>query len=366
MRNRGEKLPLILGLGIGCIISILIFCNNSFTGSQPSFLRGSLNSSHEDNATSSLTTDNTTTSSIESKTEKRDKKILCWILAIPQRNPSAIAVKNTWGKRCDKLIFFGDKIAEELEPVTLPGIKEGHGVLWGKTREALKYLYDHYLEDFDWFYKADDDTFAIIENLRYVLTPYDPEFPMGLGERAVVRGDKNRSYLGGGGGYVLSRGTLRVYGNKTYYNDSLCPRSHGGMEDVTLGKCLTNSGILFGDTRDEFGRHRFHQKPPVDYIKGIWEKWYPNTMIYQYGKGIDSISETAVSFHDMKDESHLYIIEFFIYRLQLFGVEGRFNGPLIAPLPPDITAIPLEVMMRYQQPKANETGSEREKSSTSS
>ncbi|XP_066979027.1 glycoprotein-N-acetylgalactosamine 3-beta-galactosyltransferase 1-like [Macrobrachium rosenbergii] len=316
-----------------------------------------LNNSHEDN-----------TSSIERKSDGTSNKtsILCWILAIPQRNPNALAVKNTWGKRCDKIIFFGDQIDEELEPVTLTGIREGHGVLWGKTREALKYLYDNYLDEFDWFYKADDDTYAIIENLRYVVTPYDPDFPIGLGERAVVQGNKDRSYLGGGAGYVLSRGTLRVFGKVTYHNSSLCPMSHGGMEDVTLGKCLMNSGILFGDTRDELAKHRFHQKPPVDYIRGTWEKWYPNTMIYTYGKGIDSISETAVSFHDMKDESHLYIIEFFIYRLQLFGVEGRFRGPEVAPLPPDVSAIPVEVLMRFMKTKVNGSESEQERHRTGS
>ncbi|XP_064119405.1 glycoprotein-N-acetylgalactosamine 3-beta-galactosyltransferase 1-B-like [Macrobrachium nipponense] len=139
---------------------------------------------------------------------------------------------------------------------------------------------------------------------------------------------------------------------------------HHGGEDVTLGKCLTKSGILLGDTRDELGKHRFHQKPPVDYIKGIWEKWYPNTMIYTYGKGIDSLSETAVSFHNLKDESDLYTLEFFIYRLQLFGVSGRFKGPQIAPLPPDISGIPVQVLKRFQRAEVNESRSKREERSS--
>ncbi|XP_066957804.1 glycoprotein-N-acetylgalactosamine 3-beta-galactosyltransferase 1-like [Macrobrachium rosenbergii] len=244
---------------------------------------------------------------------------------------------------------------EELEPVKLNGIREEMRFLFRKTAEALKYLYDHHLNDFDWFYKADDDTYAILENLRYVLTPYDPEFPIGLGERAIVNGNKAMSYLQGGAGYVLSRGALKIYGNVTYHNNSLCPMNRQGGEDVLLGQCLTKSGILLGDTRDELGRHRFHQKPPVDYIQGIWQKWYPNTIIYTYGKGIDSISETAVSFHDLKDESHLYIIEYFIYRLQLFGVEGRFKGPEVAPLPPDHSAVPVEVLTRFLKPKVNES-----------
>ncbi|XP_064096449.1 glycoprotein-N-acetylgalactosamine 3-beta-galactosyltransferase 1-like [Macrobrachium nipponense] len=102
------------------------------------------------------------------------------------------------------------------------------------------------------------------------------EFPIGLGEeRAIVNGNKSTSYLDGGAGYVLSKGTLRIYGNVTYHNNSLCPMDHQGEEDVTLGKCLTDSGVLLGDSRDELGRHRFLQEPPVYYIRGTWQKWYP-------------------------------------------------------------------------------------------
>ncbi|CAG0907770.1 unnamed protein product, partial [Cyprideis torosa] len=102
-------------------------------------------------------------------------RILCWVATHPGNlHKKAVHVLRTWGKRCNTLLFVSGNGTEEVPSeiatymLTLD-MKEERKYLWVKTRRAFRHIYKHYLHEADWFMKADDDTFVVLENLRYLL-----------------------------------------------------------------------------------------------------------------------------------------------------------------------------------------------------
>lgn len=215
------------------------------------------------------------TSSECSQYNVKGPRVLCAVFTHKANfETKARVVNQTWGKRCDKTIYVSGWLNKNernsdlnLVYMKTPDINRLN--LTHKTIETLLYANEHLIDEFDWFLKADDDTYVIVENLKQFLsTKCSTDVKNYYGFRYFPRPPEKFQidFNSGGAGYVLSNSAIKLFAAK-YMNDTSYCRNTTGSEDVDLAKCLAEINIRPGETRDKLGRERFHS---IDF-KHAWE-----------------------------------------------------------------------------------------------
>ncbi|XP_054733660.1 glycoprotein-N-acetylgalactosamine 3-beta-galactosyltransferase 1-like [Anastrepha obliqua] len=243
-------------------------------------------------------------------------RVLCWVMTMPENHlERAVHIRNTWGRRCNKLLFMSTEKDDFLETVRLE-VPEGRDYLWHKTRAAFKYIYEHHLNDADWFLKADDDSYFIMENLRSFLYQFSADVPVYFG--CKFHPFVKQGYMSGGAGYVLSRAALLRFADVALSNGTACSQNQLS-EDKEMGICLQNAGVVAGDARDDEGAERFHPLAPMHLIPVDTSEWYPLYLFYKRDKNLQCCSRSAISFHYIKPKE-FYVLDYLLYVLRPFGV----------------------------------------------
>lgn len=141
-------------------------------------------------------------------------RVLCWIPSTEANLQGKVKVINeTWVPRCNGYVFFIEtkKVLHDVVSLDTPS---GYYNLTAKSFAAIAYLYRHYLHQYDWFLKGDDDAYVIVENLRFVLAHYDPSTPVYLGH--LYKRFHRAGYMSGGASYVFSSGALKLLYEEGY------------------------------------------------------------------------------------------------------------------------------------------------------
>ncbi|KAL4222089.1 Core 1 synthase [Mactra antiquata] len=252
---------------------------------------------------------------------KQRVRVLCWVMTCADNLQSkAVHVRNTWAQRCNKLVFISSENNASFPTIGLD-IPEGREHLTGKTMRALRYMYDHHFDEADWFMKADDDTYVILENLRYFLSGQNKDDPIFFGHhfKTIVK----QGFFSGGAGYVLSKEAMRRFGARA--NDTKLCRQDGIAEDVEFGKCMENLGVKAGNSSDKYGRSRFHCFDPQTHLMGGYPDWYYKYDAHGAQKGRESMSDYAISFHFVPP-AKMYALEYFIYHLRPYGIRSGIQN----------------------------------------
>ena len=125
---------------------------------------------------------------------------------------------------------------------------------------TLRFAYNKLQTSCDWFYLADDDTYAIVENLRNFIKDKSIHSPKYYGfnysSTGISHNNTELAFAHGGSGIVMNGLTLKQITQVGYLNEKeglchplLVQDDHDKHGDVNIGFCLLKLGIIIGETQ---------------------------------------------------------------------------------------------------------------------
>jgi len=161
----------------------------------------------------------------------------------------ATAVYNTWGKQMADIIFFSEQPNStqhvSFPVVTLQGVDDHTYPPQRKVFKMLQYMYNNYINKFDFFMRVDDDMYVKKQQLYDLLLATNPAQDIYMGspgfgkpeDRKRLKLEEHEHYCMGGPGVVFSRALLRKLGPQV--DDCLKNVVVSYNEDVEVGRCIS-------------------------------------------------------------------------------------------------------------------------------
>lgn len=241
-------------------------------------------------------------------------RVLCAMYTTENSHDKLQAIVETWGWRCDGFFAASTKTVPDIGAVDLPHRgNEEYKNMWQKTRSILAFIFDNYIDDFDYFHVAGDDTYLIVDNLKNYLHLLEAleggrdTRPLYLGLRTHFVGRRagwEPPYNLGGPGYILNRIALHRFVTEalpTCHAEDVFP-----AEDMNIARCFFPMDIFPIDTADVAHRQRFFDSSPYELAAFPPKKKNRNPAYEYWAKdhgwraGVDLVSSQAVAFHHLK------------------------------------------------------------------
>ncbi len=154
----------------------------------------------------------------------------------------AAAINHTWGEKAPKLEFFSSVDYADstlgLPVVSLDGVDDTYPPQ-KKVFRMLKYMHDHYINEYNWFMRANDDVYVRVEHLMHFLSELDPSKILYIGkpqdlERIKIK--PHEHYCMGGPEVIFSR-TLLI--KLAPHLEACLDEVVSWNEDLEVGRCIS-------------------------------------------------------------------------------------------------------------------------------
>lgn len=209
-----------------------------------------------------------------------------------------VAVNRTISHHLDTVVFFTGMRNRKV-PHGMFVVSHGDERLIWNMFQTIRYILDHYINEYDWFYLVQDDAYTEADRIRALVDhlSMDRELYMGSPEE-FIGGEMEGKYCYGGFGYLLSRTLLLRLQPflENCRNDILSARP-----DEWLGRCI------------------------IDYTSANCVSEYEGLQYHHYelGKNSDPSKEQsdefkkALTVHPVSDPEQMYRLHRYFTEIEL-------------------------------------------------
>lgn len=176
------------------------------------------------------------------------KLVLIGIMTADQYiDTRARAIYDTWAQAVSgKVLFFvgsASTYSGDLPVVRLPDVPQEDYPPQKKAFKMLEYMYDNYVDEYEWFFRADDDVYIKGDKIESLLRSINSSQPWYIGQSGEGRSHEqgklglieDMPYCIGGPGVMISHVALAQLGP----NIPSCMKSVTTKhEDTELGRCM--------------------------------------------------------------------------------------------------------------------------------
>ncbi|KAK6166065.1 hypothetical protein SNE40_022845 [Patella caerulea] len=233
--------------------------------------------------------------------ESEDKFLLVAVMTTRKYlETRAEAMYNTWGQQVPgKIVFFvgGTAVYNGTLPVVLlKDIKEDTYPPQKKSFTMLKYVSNHFLNEYEWFMRADDDVFVKTDRLEHFLRSVNSSKLLYMGQPGTgTKEEKGKlgllndtPYCLGGPGVFFTGQTLGILMN----HFSACLNSTATRhEDTELGRCVQKHAGIACTSSFEFTRL-------------FYQNYGGKNGSFNHKLGLTE--ERAITLHPIKQHAHMY------------------------------------------------------------